>query len=130
MPGRTGHAGRGRACSTALGATERWPLIRAVWPEARARPEVEVPDGVRQDWPREEAIAYLLRGRMECVGPVIAAALAQRLGLNLPDVEAALAALEMQGLILRGRFTGTQELDWCDRRLLARVHRLTLEGLR
>jgi len=46
------------------------------------------------------------------------------------DVEAALAALELQGVVLRGRFTGKADLEWCDRRLLARIHRLTLEGLR
>jgi ATP-dependent Lhr-like helicase len=33
-------------------------------------------------------------------------------------------------MVLRGRFTGEAELEWCDRRLLARIHRLTLEGLR
>jgi ATP-dependent Lhr-like helicase len=45
-------------------------------------------------------------------------------------MEAALAALETQGIVLRGRFTEGSELEWCDRRLLARIHRLTLEGLR
>src|SRR5207249_12301793 len=54
-------------------------------------------------------------------------------------VEAALAALETRGLVLRGHFTAPPlsppsqaggELEWCDRRLLARIHRLTLEGLR
>lgn len=111
-------------------ATERWPLIRAVWPEANARPEVTVPPGVRRDWPREEAIAFLIRGRLECAGPVTASVLAQTLGLHPLEVEAALAALEGQGVVLRGRFTSQEELEWCDRRLLARIHRLTLEGLR
>ena len=46
-------------------ATERWPMIRAIWPDARARPDVAVPRGVRTDWPREEAIAQLVRGRIE-----------------------------------------------------------------
>src|SRR5262249_9830242 len=50
-------------------ATERWPIIRAIWPDAQARPNVAVPRGVRNDWPREEAIAQLVRGRIECVGP-------------------------------------------------------------
>jgi ATP-dependent helicase Lhr and Lhr-like helicase len=111
-------------------ATERWPLVRAVWPGAAARPQVTVPSGVRQDWPREEAIAFLVRGRLEWAGPVTAGALAQALGLDPSDVDVALATLEMQGMVLRGRFTGGEELEWCDRRLLARIHRLTLEGLR
>ena len=89
-----------------------------------------MPAGVRHDWPREEAMVFLVRGRLECVGPVTAGAFALALGLNPADVEVALAALETQGVVLRGRFTGEQELEWCDRRLLARIHRLTLEGLR
>ena len=126
----TGRATQTEGTTPLWTATERWPLIRAVWPEAAARPQVAVPAGVRQDWPREEAIAFLVRGRLEWAGPVTAGALAQALGLHLSDVEGALAALEMQGVVLRGRFTGAEELEWCDRRLLARIHRLTLEGLR
>ncbi|HEV3259821.1 MAG TPA: crosslink repair DNA glycosylase YcaQ family protein, partial [Gemmataceae bacterium] len=93
-------------------ATERWPLVQAVWPDAEARPAVAVPDEVRRAWPREEALAYLVRGRMECIGPTTIHALAQALGLDPPDVEAALAALENQGVVLRGRFTGAAELEW------------------
>jgi ATP-dependent Lhr-like helicase len=111
-------------------ATERWPLVRAVWTNAVARPDISPPTGIRRDWPREEALAYLIRGRMECVGPTAAASLARQLGLSSAEVEAALASLETQGGVLRGRFTGEAELEWCDRRLLARIHRLTLEGLR
>lgn len=111
-------------------ATERWPLVHAVWPDAQSRPTVTVPAGVRHDWPRDEAIVYLVRGRVECVGPTTTGALAQALGLEPAAVEAALIALETQGVVLRGSFTGAPELEWCDRRLLARIHRLTLEGLR
>jgi ATP-dependent Lhr-like helicase len=111
-------------------ATERWPLCQAIRPDAVARPQVAVPAGVRRDWPREEAIVYLVRGRMECIGPTTAQALAQALGLEVSDVDVALAALELQGVVLRGRFTGAADLEWCERRLLARIHRLTLEGLR
>jgi ATP-dependent Lhr-like helicase len=129
-------------------ATERWPLVQAVWPDARARPEVSVPPGVRNDWRREEAIAFLVRGQLECLGPTTGGALAQSLGLDPSDIEVALATLEMEGVVLRGRFTSppsqegdklsspaweggdTGGVEWCDRRLLARIHRLTLEGLR
>jgi ATP-dependent Lhr-like helicase len=111
-------------------ATERWPLIRAVWPEARACPEVTVPAGVRTEWPREEAIEYMIRGRMECAGPTTIAALAGLLNLDGTDLEIAMLGLENQGSVLRGRFTGAEALEWCDRRLLSRIHRLTLEGLR
>jgi ATP-dependent Lhr-like helicase len=111
-------------------ATERWPLVRTIWPDARAYPELSVPPGIRQDWSREEAVAHLVRGRIECIGPTTIAPLAQALGLDPSDVEGALLALENQGAVLRGRFTGEAELEWCDRRLLARIHRLTMEGLR
>jgi ATP-dependent Lhr-like helicase len=127
----------GLAGTAVWAATERWPLVRSVWPGALARPEVFVPAGVRTEWIREEAVAYLVRGRMECVGPTSVSALAQTLGLDPSEVEAALIGLETQGLVLRGRFTPSCEggdtggvLEWCDRRLLARIHRLTLEGLR
>jgi ATP-dependent Lhr-like helicase len=111
-------------------ATERWPLIGAIWPEARSRPEISVPPEVRQDWSHEEAVVFLVRGRMECMGPTTVTDLARDLSLNPSHVEGALLALENQGSVLRGRFTGADELEWCDRRLLARIHRLTLEGLR
>jgi ATP-dependent Lhr-like helicase len=111
-------------------ATERWPLIQAIWPDVQAQPQVSVPHGVRCDWPREEAVTYLVRGQMECLGPTTVAALAQSLGIDQYDAEAALIALENQGSVLRGHFTGTPGLEWCDRRLLARIHRFTLEGLR
>jgi ATP-dependent Lhr-like helicase len=48
----------------------------------------------------------------------------------MPDVQQALLHLESQGAILRGRYTGSQETEWCERRLLMRIHRLTLGILR
>jgi ATP-dependent Lhr-like helicase len=111
-------------------ATERWPLVMAIWPEAHACPEVRVPAGVQRDWPRDDAITHIVRGRMECVGPTTVASLASTLELDGADVERALLSLENQGSVLRGRFSSQVELEWCDRRLLARIHRLTLEGLR
>jgi ATP-dependent Lhr-like helicase len=61
----------------------------------------------------------LLASRLEVLGPIAA-----------PE-DARLLALESQGRILRGRFTpGTAQLEWCDRRLLARIHRYTLSRLR
>jgi ATP-dependent Lhr-like helicase len=78
-----------------------------------------------------EAARELIRGRLEITGPTTAAALAASLGVPVPDAEAALAALESDGVVLRGRFTpGATELEWCERRLLARIHRYTLSRLR
>jgi ATP-dependent Lhr-like helicase len=72
-----------------------------------------------------------LRGRLEILGPIGAADLGRPLALGVDDVEQALHALEAEGVVLRGRFTpGSAEREWCDRRLLARIHRYTLNRLR
>ena len=66
---------------------------------------------------------------MDSIGPVTPAALAERLGLPRLSIDIALAKLESEGSILRGHFSGT-ELQFCHRRILARIHRLTLGRLR
>lgn len=111
-------------------AVERWPLVRTIWPNAMPRPDLAVPAGVPMDWSREDAIAAIVRGRMECTGPITAGILAGTFGLPESEIDVALAALENSGTILRGHFTGGAGLEWCNRRLLARIHRLTLDGLR
>ncbi|MGH7631047.1 MAG: DEAD/DEAH box helicase [Gemmatimonadales bacterium] len=80
-------------------------------------------------------VTEMLRGRLGIVGPATAAELAEPLGIPVVEAEAALAALEAEGVVLRGRFTprggdDDAELEWCDRRLLARIHRYTLNRLR
>ncbi|HEX9894979.1 MAG TPA: DEAD/DEAH box helicase [Gemmatimonadales bacterium] len=88
---------------------------------------------------REEAIRELLRGRMEILGPTTAPALAESLGIADAEAEAALLALEGEGVVLRGSFTARDSVlstqssalgEWCERRLLARIHRYTLNRLR
>src|SRR5439155_267119 len=80
---------------------------------------------------RADASLELLRGRMEVVGPTTAAALAHFFALPQSEIDAALLALEAEGFILRGKFRpSASELEWCDRRLLARIHRLTINRLR
>ncbi|GIW80248.1 MAG: ATP-dependent DNA helicase [Gemmatales bacterium] len=122
-------------------AAERWPIVRAVWPDVTCDPPIQVPDSLQQEWLREDALAELLRGRMEVAGPIAESHLADFFGLSRADVQTALLRLEGQGSVLRGQFThgsaavsskqnGAGETEWCDRRLLARIHRLTLDGLR
>jgi ATP-dependent helicase Lhr and Lhr-like helicase len=83
---------------------------------------------------RESAIRELLRGRLGILGPVTAAGLAAPLGVPAGEAEIALVALEAEGVVLRGRFTpdagAAGDLEWCERRLLARIHRYTLNRLR
>ena len=113
-------------------ATERVPELRAVHPTAALEPHV-VPPASRaaRSWIREDALVELVRGRMAIVGPTTTAAIAASVGVVDTDVEGALLALESEGAILRGTFTpGSRVLEWCDRRLLARIHRYTLNRLR
>ncbi|MFZ2315468.1 MAG: DEAD/DEAH box helicase [Gammaproteobacteria bacterium] len=78
----------------------------------------------------EEALITMLRGWMLHLGPTTNDELSYLLALPSTAVEQALAHLEMTGLILRGRYTGIEEQEWCERRLLARIHKLTLSKLR
>jgi ATP-dependent Lhr-like helicase len=73
----------------------------------------------------------ILRGWLDSTGPARAADLAARLGLTQEAVDIALAQLEAEGQVLRGHFTpGATDLEWCNRRILARIHRLTIGRLR
>ncbi|MDQ6759952.1 MAG: DEAD/DEAH box helicase, partial [Acidobacteriota bacterium] len=75
----------------------------------------------------------LLRGWLDCTGPTTASKLAIQFRLAEADIDIALAQLEAEGQVLRGRFTPhvlSDELEWCNRRILARIHRLTIGRLR
>ncbi|HSM17496.1 MAG TPA: hypothetical protein VK845_10950, partial [Gemmatimonadales bacterium] len=111
-------------------ATERVPEIQAIH-VARLDPAVSVPERFRKEWDRSEAVKDCVRSRLDVVGPTTQAALATSLIVPESDVEPALAALEAEGVVLRGSFTpGATEREWCERRLLARTHRYTLNRLR
>ncbi len=113
-------------------AAERLPMVRAVYPGGEVQPPLAAPESeLKRSWERADALRELVRGRMEVVGPVTAAALADFLQLPRTEMDAALLGLEAEGFVLRGKFRpGAQELEWCDRRLLARIHRLTIHRLR
>jgi ATP-dependent helicase Lhr and Lhr-like helicase len=113
-------------------AAERLAELLAVFPAADLQPRIAAPPGrAAISWTREAALVELLRGRMAFAGPTTAAAAGRPFGLSDADADAALLALEADGVVLRGSFTAAPEgLEWCDRRLLARIHRLTLNRLR
>src|SRR4029077_20244642 len=78
-----------------------------------------------------DAIRELVRGRMEVCGPITVSELAHTLIVGESEIDAALLALEAEGFVLRGEFhPDAAEQEWCDRRLLARIHRLTIDRLR
>jgi len=111
---------------------ERLAQFQAVWPDARLQPQVAQPaDQARTLWEQDQAVVEILRGRLEGLGPVTQTALAAPLGLEPGAVASGLAALEVEGTILRGRFIpGANNEQWCDRRLLARIHHYTIRRLR
>src|SRR5205807_2580707 len=121
----------GRACDAGgyWISVERFDELNAIVPQVTVP---AIPERLRKSWTREDAARELVRGRTEVLGPVTARALADSLGL--PDtalIDGTLLALENEGKLLRGRFTGgAAQLEWCDRRLLARIHRYTLNRLR
>src|ERR1700732_5222447 len=85
----------------------------------------------------DESLVEIVRGRLEGLGAVTGSAIADSLALPASRIKIALAALEAEGFAMRGRFgpgsvpgLGSTEEDWCERRLLARVHRYTVKRLR
>ena len=123
-------------------AAERGRSFAALFPSAafeHVLAEVETGDVSRDD-----ALLTLVTGWMSHLGPVTASQLGGALGLGASDIENALLRMEASGTVLRGSFTGAAgtragapaphgrdpETEWCERRLLARIHRLTVGMLR
>ena len=113
-------------------AAERLPEFLAIHPDVRVDAGVQPPPSrAAHVWTRNEAIVELLRGRLTVTGPITAASLAGSLSIGIGDADTALLALESDGVVLRGHFTpGIADLEWCDRALLARIHRYTVNRLR
>ncbi len=127
----------GRAATLRMGgraywiAAERLDLVRRVLPAAAVEPPITAPPGMRPIPETPDACAAeILRGWFECSGPLRASELARDLSIPGEMVDQALAQLEAEGQILRGQFTSGAEMEWCHRRLLARIHRLTIGRLR
>jgi ATP-dependent Lhr-like helicase len=128
-------------------AAERLPELQAVHPDATIPSALAAPASrTERTWSRGEAIVELLRGRMTILGPATPFQLARAMAIEESDVDTALLALEGEGVVLRGSFTPralarartfetlvgypSPVVEWCDRRLLARIHRYTLNRLR
>jgi ATP-dependent helicase Lhr and Lhr-like helicase len=111
-------------------AAERRKSFNSIFPDATFSQNLK--DVEKQTPTREDAITNMVRGWIMHSGPVTAAQLSERLGLAIADVDRALIMLENAGQILRGNFTANDDgvIEWCERRLLARIHKLTIGILR
>ena len=115
-------------------AAERLKTARLLYPDASITPAIADYDRTATD-DRETAVTETLRGWLESSGPNTRSRLVQMFALPAEAIDAALLRLEAQGQILRGRFSAAasapdSEIEWCNRRVLARIHRLTLGRLR
>jgi ATP-dependent helicase Lhr and Lhr-like helicase len=124
-------------------AAERARSFAALFPSAQL--EQTLADVESSNVSRDDALLTLVTGWMSHLGPVSASQLGQIVGLQASDIEKALLRMEASGTVLRGNFTGgagrasrplpheqsgPAETEWCERRLLARIHRLTVGTLR
>jgi ATP-dependent helicase Lhr and Lhr-like helicase len=129
-------------------AAEKARSFTAVFPAAVF--DQKLADVESGDASRDDALLAVVTGWMSHIGPASASQLGELLGLSASDVEKALLRMEAAGTVLRGKFTGSSgthpmaavptsstagvptqaEPEWCERRLLARIHRLTVGMLR
>ncbi len=147
--------GEGRAASAECRgknywvAAERAKAFLVLFPEARF---AQVLAEVEPTAPtRDDALLTLVRGWMAHLGPTTAPRMEETLGIPAAEISNALLRMEASGTILRGNFSGEAarasrprphdlplphepstrlETEWCERRLLARIHRLTVATLR
>lgn len=123
-------------------SAEKAAAFRLIYPDATF--EEQLPEISGEVPSPEDALKAMITGWLAHTGPTAAAGLASFLRLSVSDIEKTLLRIESTGLILRGHFTSKpvgqpaapangaslEGLEWCERRLLARIHRLTLGSLR
>ncbi|HYF47920.1 MAG TPA: helicase-related protein, partial [Planctomycetota bacterium] len=129
---------------TLVVATERVPMFEAAFgggqtgmsaPQLYLDPPVQVPEKERaKSWTNLDALREIVCGRLEVSGPITVSKIAAETSLTEGEVQQGMIALESQGFALRGVFTphanANKLEEWCDRRLLSRIHRYTLDRLR
>lgn len=110
-------------------AAEKAKTFVTIYPDAIL---LQTPPAVEENiLDQETAILHMVRGWILQTGPITSPELSNVLALNLSSIDQALLKLESMGLILQGQFReNTQGIEWCERRLLARIHRLTIGKLR
>ncbi|MDP9268031.1 MAG: DEAD/DEAH box helicase [Acidobacteriota bacterium] len=119
-------------------AAERTKSFARLFPAARF--EAELPAIEAAEPALEDVIYDAIRGWVSHLGPTTASVLARLTGIATSEIEKALLRLEAAGLVLRGNYLPVEtalapsshenETQWSERRLLARIHRLTVGKLR
>lgn len=111
-------------------AAERLQVLQMLFPNAALEPVIP-PINNLEAADKETAVREIIRSRLEGLGPVTGRQLAESLGLDAGIVELALIALQQEGFVIQGQFTQeSNATEWCERGLLARIHRYTLKQLR
>ena len=110
---------------------ERLALGHAIYQGASADPPLQLLPGFDEVPAEEDAVVELVRARLSGTGPLPVPLIARPLALPASTIALALTRLESEGYVLRGYFTpGAIEEEWCERHLLARIHRYTVKRLR
>jgi ATP-dependent Lhr-like helicase len=110
-------------------ASERLPEWLAIHPQSKFSPDPSALLPESSAFGQEEALAGLLRSRMSGLGPVSRAQLAADFGLDEASLQRALQQLQNEGFAILMQDEATPSL-WCERRLLARIHRYSREQRR
>ena len=119
-------------------ATENLPVFMAVYADMdKGVPGRRSLPGFLRDqrWERPDALREILRGRLEGLGLVTVAQLGSELHLEGSSIGAALVALEVEGFAFQGRFSPPtaaegEAVEWCERHLLQRIHRYSIDAHR
>ena len=115
-------------------SAERLALFMYLYPDASGSPEINsLPaeiDLTDEQTDSQKVLTEIIRSRLESLGPVTAESLAKPLALTGTQIDQCLLALEQEGFVIRGQFSQQQQVEWCERRLLARIHRYTVKRLR
>ncbi len=108
---------------------ERLHEHRQLYPAAAMQPAIPVIP-IYIECNAEHALNQLLKSRLECLGPVTVHQLASDFALPAARIEQTLLALQQEGFAMQGHFDNADETQWCERALLARIHRYTIQNLR
>ncbi len=111
-------------------SAERLQLSRIAYPSASFAPQIAAVPQSELPERQEDAFSEILRGWLESSGPLTTLELTQKFQVDTSMMDAALIRLETEGQLLRGRFRGGEQEEWCNRRVLARIHRRTIGQLR